>query len=77
MMDFDVSRTAPGHWVLTDLLGRPAGHIGQLGPRLFRFAPVGQSGSALREVASHTFESLDNVLRAVEIVSRGSCHLKP
>lgn len=76
-MDFDVSMTSPGHWVLTDLLGRPAGHIEQLRSGLFRLTPLGRSASALHEVASHTFESLDNVLRAVEIVSRGSCRLSP
>ena len=76
-MDINVTCAGPGRWVLTDLLGRIAGRIEQQRPGMFRIVPAERYGELLRDVSTHSFETLDHALSAVEIVTRGACRLAP
>jgi hypothetical protein len=66
-------KTAPGSWILHDLLGRQLGHIKEALPAEFMIHP--DSGSRLFGIKSGPYTSLDAVLLAIETHTRGQCQL--
>ena len=75
-MDIDVRQAAPDRWVLTDLLGRPAGRIEQQRPGMFRILPSDRTAAVLRAATAQSFETLDQALTAIEACAGGACRLR-
>jgi hypothetical protein len=60
-------------WQLTDLLGRPMGHIAEDPPAHFTISPEGQAVRTMSGMMQGPYASLDAALAAIEKHTRGVC----
>ncbi|AOO80558.1 hypothetical protein [Bosea vaviloviae] len=73
-MDIDVTpKSDEAAWLLTDLLGRPVGHVEEEPTGEFRFHPAGRSLVTMKAMKCGPFKTLDDALAEIELFTRGSC----
>jgi hypothetical protein len=73
-LDIDVT-PKPGEaaWLLTDLLGRPMGHVAEELAGEFRIHPAGQALLTMKAMKCGPFKTLDDALAEIELFTRGTC----
>ena len=77
-MDVIVTPTADGTvWSLTDLLGRPMGHIVETSIKQFTIHPAGHALETIAGIEHGSFASLDDALAEIEKHTRGVCRRNP
>ncbi|MDR6874508.1 hypothetical protein J2Y55_005545 [Bosea sp. BE125] len=73
-MDIDVTpKSDEAAWLLTDLLGRPMGHVAEEPAGEFRIHPAGQALLTMEAMKCGPFRTLDDALAEIELFTRGTC----